>query len=169
MSFRDRPLIVLKIEKTDRLLFLASALIVIIIWVIAFRAYTMFPETIPTRFDANGKVQTWGSRKSLFMLPSVCTGMTLLLAWLSRFPQFFNYPTTITKDNAAFYYQLASRAIRWLCVTIPFVFGLELWQSIRSVKNNFVETAGWLWVAEPLLVLTPVVIAIFKMVNKQKK
>ncbi|MBS1782144.1 MAG: DUF1648 domain-containing protein [Bacteroidetes bacterium] len=169
MSFRDRPLIALKIEKTDRLLFLASTLIVVFVWVVAFRAYSMFPETIPTQFDANGKVQIWGNRKSLFMLPSVCTGMTILLAWLSKFPQFFNYPITITKDNAAFYYQLASRAIRWLCVTIPIVFGLELWQTIRSVKNNSVETVGWLWVAEPLLVLTPVVIAIIKMINKQKK
>ena len=64
---------------------LSQLLLVIVLIAIPF-GYTLYlypslPETIPTHFNIEGKADGWGSKGTMFMLPSIM-GFTSLLSYL---------------------------------------------------------------------------------------
>jgi uncharacterized membrane protein len=56
--------------------------IVLAAWAVAAALYPGLPGTIPTHWNIHGKVDGYGSKATLFLMPAVMAGMLLLFAFL---------------------------------------------------------------------------------------
>jgi len=109
---------------------LASVIIIIKFWPI-------LPHTIPTHFGVSGKPDGWGSKETIFLLPSI--GILLIyipITLLSRYPHIYNYICPITEQNAVEQYYLARLLLRWMKAEIIWLFaGLE-WMTVQNALGK---------------------------------
>lgn len=95
-----------------------------LLWIFVLMTNFNLPDQIPIHFNLSGTPDGFGARQTLFFLPAVATLLLILLTVINRRPERFNYPVTITAENAAYQYQLASNLIRVLKLAMPIIFGL---------------------------------------------
>lgn len=98
--------------------------------------FPLLPETIPTHFNALGEPDAWGPRSSVLILAAVATVMTAALAWLSRFPRWFNYLREVTADNAQHQYRLGEQAMVGVTLGIALVFAGLLVATGTAISLN---------------------------------
>ncbi len=124
---------------TDKLVEALGWLILLVLWGWTINHYSALPETIPTHFNAAGEADGFGSKASIIGLPVIASLLFIGLTVLNRYPQSFNYPTTITKDNALRQYTLATRMLRYLKLVLVLDFGgIE----VMTIQNATGKGAG---------------------------
>ena len=84
--------------------------------------FPYLPETIPTHFSLTGQADDWGPRWMLFPLIAVFGGLAIAVAWISKRPQFFNYPMGITESNAQSAYREGERMMVWTEVALVMLY-----------------------------------------------
>lgn len=119
-----RPKIQLRLSALDKRLELTSKIFLVVMWAFTFYAYLKSPTTIPTHFNASGQADNYGNKLTLFILPVLATIINFGLTKLNKYPQFFNYITKITEENAEKQYTTATRILRFLKLAILVIFSL---------------------------------------------
>jgi uncharacterized membrane protein len=94
--------------------------------------YRYLPEIIPTHFSAGGKVDGYGNKSFLFVLPGIGLFVYVLLSVIVFFPHTFNFPGKITPENAMYQYRLAIRLIRFLKIAIMTLFFFIMVMVVKS-------------------------------------
>ena len=107
-----------------------TALAVLIGSVLA--AYSGLPDTIATHFNAAGRVDGWGVKGTLLLLPVTSSLMYGVLTVLSRYPQVYNYVVPITAQNAC--PGGGGLGLGFLAVSVLVVFGTIAWHIVLSVR-----------------------------------
>lgn len=107
-----QPKIPIALTNLDRLLEWTGWIFAAISWILVIKCYQQLPESIATHFDMNGNPDDYGSKNNLFILPAIGTALYAGLIILCRKPHLFNFPVTITEENAADAYRSAARALR---------------------------------------------------------
>ena len=79
--------------------------------------YPALDQKVPTHFGANGLPDDWGSRSSLLIFPIIAIVLYVGMKVLNRFPHLFNYPVTITEENAEKQYQYGKTMLSTLKFT----------------------------------------------------
>ena len=131
-----RPKIKLKLSSHDWVIeFLGLSFLIILIAIPLFY-YNQLPERIPTHFNAAGEPDGFGGKSSLFLLPATGFFMYVLFTVLEAFPHIYNFPVSITSENAEVQYRLATRLMRILKTVILIVFSFISWMSIRTAAGN---------------------------------
>lgn len=75
---------------------------VILGFVLVAANYTSLPDSIPMHFNARGEVDDYGPKLLLWILPALNLGLFVLVGWAATTDfKWFNYPVTITEENAA--------------------------------------------------------------------
>ena len=74
-------------------------LIVIVQLISLFLRWASLPDRIPAHFDVAGKVDRWGSKAELLVLPWISILMMAGLEWVSRHPKLWNIPVAVTEHN----------------------------------------------------------------------
>jgi uncharacterized membrane protein len=98
-------------KASDKILALiATAGVLLLLLAVPF-AWQQLPERIPTHFGFSGEPDAWGGKGTLVILPIV--GLTLYVSMmaLARVPHIYNYPVTITEDNAEAQYRLGRKLL----------------------------------------------------------
>lgn len=120
----ERPRLKIKPELSDRLIEMLAWGSLILHWLLILTQYADLPAEIPAHFDSKGNVDGYSHKSMLFFLPAlvslILTGLTLL----NRHPHKFNFPVTITPENAERQYRLACRFLRFIQLFISLMFGL---------------------------------------------
>lgn len=80
------------------------------------------PETIPTHFGANGKIDGWGSKYTILIPNGIQLLVGLLLEFLSRHPEMHNYMTKVTDQNREILYNQSSGLLVKMNVAIGIIF-----------------------------------------------
>ena len=93
------------------------------------------PARIPTHFGADGQPNGWGGPESLWLLPIVGTMIALLMSAVTRFPQSFNYPVRVTRENQERLKELALGMIAWLRLEVLCLFAWIEWATIESARH----------------------------------
>lgn len=95
-----------------RLTLFFTALITVAV-VIAFPG---LPDTIPVHFSGTGEADDWGSKVSILFLAVLMVAMIVGVDWCSRHSDsdWFNYPKTITEDNAQRMFRAGEQMLVWL-------------------------------------------------------
>lgn len=131
-----RSNIKLKLSTTDIIIEIIGWMVVVGIWVLTFINYEKLPEQIPIHYDSAGKVDGFGDKNQLLILPIVATLFFIALTILNKFPRIFDYFIPITQQNAFFQYSKATRLIRLVKLLFVVIFGLIVFMTIQIAKGT---------------------------------
>ncbi len=164
----ERPKLTLIPTTADKLVEVLGWLILLFLWVLTFSHYSSLPETIPTHFNAAGNADGFGSKVSLIALPVIATLLFIGLTVLNRYPHIFNYPTSITQDNALRQYTLATRILRYLKLVLVLVFGGIEFMTIQNATGKGAGLGAWFLPLTLVLVFLPLIYFVVKSVQANK-
>lgn len=102
-------------------------------------------EIIPLHINIHGEVDNYGSKWELFILPAIALLIYLLMWWLERNPQLYNFPNS-KKHSRKEQEKIGVELISWLKVIT--VLMLVLIEILLIVKPDLV-----LWTTLPFTVL----------------
>ena len=162
----ERPKITPIPTTADKLVDLLGWLILIALWAITIINYSSLPDTIPTHFNAAGEADGFGSKVSLIALPVIATLLFIGLTVLNRYPHIFNYPTSITQDNALRQYTLATRILRYLKLVLVLVFGGIEFMTIQNATGKGAGLGVWFLPLTLVLVFLPLIYFVVKSLKK---
>lgn len=148
---QQRP--VIKVSRSA-LSWVSEAVTALTVFFIIFRTATVWPNlpgTIPVHFDASGNIDGWGGRGSVFLIPVLSVVLFGLLSLIAEYPHTFNYPVTITEENAARQYRYARDLIIYMKMEVAICFGY-IQDSILRAALNQVQGLG-IWFLPLFLVL----------------
>ena len=101
--------------------------------------YPSLPATIPTKFDAAGKVVSTGPVATIFLMPAVGLVICLALRAIQRWPWLSNTIVEITEENAEVQYRLTNRLLGCCGVLVG---GLFLFLEISILQGALTGTSG---------------------------
>ncbi len=111
-------------------------IVLVYLVVAALYGANKLPAKIPTHFGADGQPNGWGGPESLWMLPIVGTLIALMMTVVTRFPQSFNYPVRVTRENQARLQELALGMIAWLRLEVLCLFAWIEWATIETARQT---------------------------------
>jgi uncharacterized membrane protein len=139
-----------------------SIIMLIIIFLFSVYAFITLPNPIPIHFNASGKVDDYGEKGMILILPLIASLIYFGMSKLNQYPHIFNYATTITESNAAYQYQLATQMIRFLKLSILIIFTIILLM-IYLTSIDVSEGLGLWFLPFALgIVIVPLIITITK-------
>ena len=158
----EQPKIKLKLTTTDKAFEVLGWLFILSIWVLTLTNYTNLPDTIPTHFNGAGQADGFGHKAMILILPVIATILYVGLTALNKFPHAFNYPTTITNDNALKQYTYATQLVRYLKLMVVLVFGGIALQTIRYVNGHTNGLGVWFLPLALALIFIPILFFVIK-------
>ena len=102
-------------------------------------------EIIPLHINIHGEVDNYGSKWELFILPAIALLIYLLMWWLKRNPQLYNFPNS-KKHSRKEQEKIGVELISWLKVITVLMFVLI--EILLIVKPDLV-----LWTTLPFVAL----------------
>ncbi|AFJ09071.1 DUF1648 domain-containing protein [Prevotella intermedia] len=102
-------------------------------------------EIIPLHINIHGEVDNYGSKWELFILPAIALLIYLLMWWLERNPQLYNFPNS-KKHSRKEQEKIGVELISWLKVIT--VLMLVLIEILLIVKPDLI-----LWTTLPFVAL----------------
>ena len=163
-----RPKIKLELDKAAKILELLGWVSLITIWILTLMNYSYLPETIPTHYNAAGEVDGFGAKRNILALPIVATIIFLGLKIIMKYPHIYNYPTTITTENAYEQYTNATKMIRYLNFIIVLIFGLIVLRTIQYSSGNADGLGVWFLPLTMGLIFVPIIYFIIKSIKTAK-
>lgn len=111
---------------------------------LVIQSWSLLPATIPVHFGWSGRPDAWGHKILIGLLPVLGFVFNSVFFVLAGYPHTFNYPVTITAENARIQYRLARGLLAWMKVEIIGLFTLLLWQQIQVAigKTEQINMAG---------------------------
>lgn len=162
-----RPRIKIELSRGDRLMEILATGMLLALWVITISGYTRLPERIPSHFNAAGEADRFDHKATIFILPIVASFIFFGMTLLNRFPHMFNYPATITEQNAESMYRSATRLIRILKLVIVVVFLSIVLMVYKAVWDGSETIGPWFLPAMLVLIMGPTIFFIVKMMRKE--
>ena len=102
-------------------------------------------EIIPLHINIHGEVDNYGSKWELFILPTIALLIYLLMSWLERNPQLYNFPSS-KKHSRKEQEKIGVELISWLKVITVLIFVLI---EILMITNPYLV----LWATLPFITL----------------
>lgn len=138
---KNKPVIKIKLELTDKVLYSTSAILFYYLIYFSFYAYSAAPNKVPYKFDSQGNAINTGASEIFILFPVIAIFVNSLIIYFSRVPHLGNYIIKITEENAYVQYQLASRFLIWISIWISGIFILILNEifsySVYGKKSEF--------------------------------
>lgn len=163
----DRPKIQIELNSQDKTIELLGWIAIMALWILTLINYSDLPETIPTHYNGAGEADDFGGRSTILSLPIIGTVIFALLTALNKFPHVFNYPVSITNENALKQYRIAARLIRYLKLIIVIIFGLLVFKTIQISKGQIEGLGIWFLPLTMSLIFIPLIIFIVKSRNNK--
>jgi uncharacterized membrane protein len=139
-------------SQTESILEFMSGGVLLFLIILLFQNWERIPDSIPTHFGASGKPNSWGSKYTLLLLPSILIIIYSGFTILSRYPHVYNYPWQITEENAERQYLLARTFLSWLKLEIILLFTFIEWTTIQ-VALGYSEGLGFKFLPISLIVV----------------
>lgn len=128
--YEKRPVLKLNYSTFEKIMEIISAGAIIFNFLLILSYWTSIPDRIVTHYGLTGKPDFWGGKSSLLILPGISAFLFLLLSIISRFTHIYNYPVTITEENAEYQYRNARMLIICIKAEIICAFLYISWKSI---------------------------------------
>lgn len=123
-------------EKYKAILYL-SYIVCIISIIIFFVGVQNLPETVPIHQNIKGEVDDWGSKITLYVLPSLSFIIIMLISFLIRKPDILNYPVEVTEKNKKVLYQKMQLFLALLSLFIAALFLVLILESVTIFNIAF--------------------------------
>ena len=93
------------------------------------------PARIPTHFDTSGNANGWSSPSALLLLPLIALGVYVAMTVVSRFPETFNYPVTVTAENRPRLEALALDLLAWMKAEVAILAVAVMWIWLGAIQH----------------------------------
>jgi hypothetical protein len=95
-----------------------------LIGIIAFvyTRWNQLPSQIPGHYNAMGKIDRWGSKNEILIMPIMGTLLYIFITVMSFFPQTWNLPVKVTDENKETVYTSAKSLIIFTKVEVLSIF-----------------------------------------------
>ncbi len=148
-----RPVLHIPLSPMEKVLEIIAVLGLVITILVIIQAWPILPNRFPTHFGASGKVDGWGGKESILLLPFINIFLVYVpMTLLSRYPHIYNYLWPITEQNAPAQYYNARLMMGWIKTEIVGLFAFINWQSIQTALGK-TEGLGSMLLILILLVL----------------
>ena len=127
----------------DKTLEMLSWLSLLLMWGIILANFFSLPETVPTHFNAAGKVDGVGSKYTILLFPLIITAVFYLLSEVSKRPWHFNYPIKTTKQNYQELYRLSVRSLRIIRLVVATMGTYIAYAIITGAKEAGYSLSYW--------------------------
>ena len=164
----NRPRIQPSLTVFDKRIEQLSVLFLVLLTGLSVYVFIKTPDIIPVHFGISGKPDSYGSKWALIILPVVGLGSYLLLTMLNRYPHIFNYPVTITEQNAEKQYAVATRMLRCIKLAILVLLVMIVLFTYLTTLGIVDGVGAWIVPVCGVLALAPVV-TFFIQSSKEKK
>lgn len=116
---------------------LVTAVLVVIMWIVAIVLWSRSPETVPTHFDISGSADSYGDRATMLIVPAIGTIVSLLLLVSAYRPaKMINMPVNVRTPRQ---FMIVIRMTRILAVVITLMFiSITLMTAFPSSKLPFI-------------------------------
>jgi uncharacterized membrane protein len=165
---KDRPKIKLELTIADKIIELVGWISIVLVWIFTTTHFNQIPDIIPIHFNGAGQADGFGGKATIFTLPIISTLLFLLLTWLNNFPQLFNFPTNITKENALQQYIFATRLIRYTKVIVVVIFGMIEFKTIQNVNGKADGLGIWFLPIAIGMIFIPLIVYVIISKKAQK-
>lgn len=155
MEPQNRPIIKVPLTRTDIIIEVLCVATLLCSGIYTFVHYNALPDIIPTHYNGSGKVDGYGGKESLFIMPVIALAMYIGLTFAIRFPHKFNYMTEITEANAAKQYSITVRMLRVLKLSVVIIFFLIDYATIKASLTNATELGGGFMLLVMSLIFVP--------------
>ncbi|RZS94838.1 DUF1648 domain-containing protein [Cecembia calidifontis] len=132
----ERPIIKLERSALDKIMEGLGFLALVLLLVLPIYYYPELPDRIPRHYDASGQITAFGGKGMIWVMPILGLITYAGLFFLNKIPHLFNYPSTITPENAERQYRMATRLIRTLNVIIVVTFLYTTYATIQNAIGN---------------------------------
>lgn len=116
------PKIAVRKEPVDLALERAGYIGLLLLFILPAYYFGSLPDQVPRHFGADGLPTAWSGKGIVWLLPVIGLITFVKIAILSYFPHIYNYPTTVTAENAERLYRLGSRMMRLLNTILVYIF-----------------------------------------------
>ncbi|MDF2607352.1 MAG: hypothetical protein K0S34_1547 [Bacillales bacterium] len=131
-----RPIIKIKKTMFEVILNTISIASFICILIYLKLSWSDIPETVPMHFDSTGKVDNYGAKEFIFILPMVGAILWIMLTILEKFPHTYNY-INLTSENIEKQYKNGSMMINILKNEISIFFTYLTWNTVNiAISKN---------------------------------
>ncbi|MCH1626984.1 DUF1648 domain-containing protein [Fredinandcohnia quinoae] len=112
--------------------------ILIIIGAFAYIAsiWRNLPDQVPSHFNAMGEPDDWSGKGMIFLLPVIGTVIFFSTFVVSRFPQLFNYPVKVTKENAERLYVISRKMLTIINFELVIFFAIGTWEIVEVAHGG---------------------------------
>jgi uncharacterized membrane protein len=106
--------------------------------------YGALPDSIPIHFNGRGEVDGYGSKLMLWILPVINFGVFWLigLTATSSFT-YFNYPVTLTEDNAEEQHRIALKTVALVRLVCCLMISYIIYAIVRSAVTEASQLNMW--------------------------
>lgn len=80
------------------------------------------PDEIPTHFGLNGRVDAYGTKGSVLLLPVISILIYLLILFVEKFPELWNVPGHVTPENMGWIYGNVKSMLASTKLGVCFIF-----------------------------------------------
>ena len=136
LNSEKRPVLNFPLTWKDKTLILIATIPIIFMLLYIKIAWSNIPEIIPTHFGFSGTPDAYGNKRSLFVILVIAIMLHLLLAMLSKFPQYYNYPFEITEKNVEPLYKIGRQTMLLIDLEISFFLSVLTWQNVQAAMDK---------------------------------
>jgi len=133
---KGNPKIKIPLEPLDKVIESLGIAGLILLFLLPLIYFAELPESIPSHINAQGEVDAYSSKWSLFMLPVIGLISYIGLFILNRYPHIYNYPRKIILENAKYHYKIATRFIRSINTLIIGLFAYLSYSIVQIALEN---------------------------------
>lgn len=165
----ERPRIKVPYEAIDIIIEFMSITLLILMWSYCIMNYTDLPDTIATHFDGSGNPDGFGSKQTVWMIPSIAIVLYIGMFIVNKYPHIHKYMVNINEDNALKNYRFSTRLLRVVNFLSMLLMGYITYMIIVSANGEKLEIGSWFI---PLIIgssiVLPIILLIYmKTLNKK--
>ncbi|WP_338732063.1 hypothetical protein [Mangrovimonas cancribranchiae] len=117
------------------------------------------PNQVPIYFNWPSKdINGMGAKNLLWVSPIICGIIYLAILKLNQYPWIFNYPTTLTQDNAKQHYKLSTRLLRWINLIVAISCLALTFATIATILYPRLNIDNYLFPTFPILFILPLLV-----------
>lgn len=133
--------------------FFNSVSALIFVWLLAFLfvQYGSLPDQVPVHYNGAGKVDRWGGKAELFILPIIGAVLWISMTILEKYPHSYNY-LNLTKDNAKLQYKNGRLMVNVLKNEMLILFSFISFQNVQ-IASGVAENLGFFFMPITLTVI----------------
>jgi hypothetical protein len=146
----------------DKTMEIISWVFFLLMWGIIIANFFSLPDSVPTHFNVEGKVDGYGEKYTVLLFPAVITAGFILLREVAKRPWHFNYIVAPTPQNYQELYRLNIRSLRIIRLVVAVMGTYVAYAIIRGAKEGGYDLSFWALPIFLVGMISPAVVAIVK-------